>query len=60
MIADPKVVQSVLFDLVKLGKSRGLNGVEMVRSVFLTEELFSVENGLLTPTFKVKRNEAKK
>ena len=60
VLKDEKVSQAVLFDLVKLGKSRQLNGVEMLRGLHLTPELFSVENGLLTPTFKTKRPEAAK
>ncbi|KDN40256.1 acetyl-CoA synthetase-like protein [Tilletiaria anomala UBC 951] len=58
--ADPKVVTSVLRDLVRLGRQRGLNGVEMLRGLHLTPEMFSVENGLITPTFKMKRPEAAK
>lgn len=35
-----------------------LQGFEMVRGLILDHELFSVENDLLTPTFKVKRKQA--
>ncbi len=60
LVSDEKVVQAVLHDLVRLGKSRGLNSIELLRGLHLSAELFSVENGLLTPTFKTKRPEAAK
>ncbi|KDN40254.1 acetyl-CoA synthetase-like protein [Tilletiaria anomala UBC 951] len=60
LCADEKLREAVLLDLVRLGKERGLNGVEMLRGVHLSPELMSVENGLLTPTFKTKRPEASK
>lgn len=50
-----KVNKLVLDDMCKVGKSRGLKSFELPRKVFLSNELFSVENGLLTPTFKSKR-----
>jgi hypothetical protein len=36
-----------------------LKGFEMVKDIRLESTLFSVENDLLTPTFKLKRNVAK-
>ena len=36
-----------------------LQGFEMVRAIILEEELFAVENNLLTPTFKLKRPKLK-
>lgn len=32
-----------------------LQGFEMIKSLYLDPEQFSVENGLMTPTFKLKR-----
>ncbi|KAJ3270900.1 Long chain acyl-CoA synthetase 7 peroxisomal [Blyttiomyces sp. JEL0837] len=43
-----------------VGKKAGLKGFEMVKEVRLVAEAFSVENGILTPTFKVKRADAAK
>ena len=36
----------------------GLHGFEQPAAIKMTPEPFSVENGLLTPTFKVKRPQA--
>lgn len=41
-------------------KNENLTGLEIPKKYFCTNEEFSVENDLLTPTFKLKRNEAKK
>ena len=37
-----------------------VQGYEVVRRVFLEAELFSVENDLLTPSFKLKRPQLQK
>ncbi|KAI9362051.1 hypothetical protein DFJ73DRAFT_813160 [Zopfochytrium polystomum] len=50
--------QLVLNQLVKTGKESKLRGFELVKAVRIVPEQFSLENGLLTPTFKLKRNEA--
>lgn len=35
--------------------ARCLQGFEMVKAIYLEGELFSVDNDLLTPTFKLRR-----
>jgi len=40
-------------------KSNNLNGLEVPKKLHFIEEEFTVENDMLTPTFKLKRNEAK-
>lgn len=50
-----------LTDLIgKTRKTEGLTGLEVPKKFYCTSEEFKVENDLLTPTFKLKRNEAKK
>ena len=56
LIKDPKVMRDVLASMQAVGKAEKLNGFESVRRVLLVDEEFSVENGLLTPTLKVKRH----
>jgi len=51
--------KEILKELETLGRSNGAKGFEVVKNVHLTLEEFSEENGLLTPTKKVKRNEVK-
>jgi hypothetical protein len=57
---DPKVRALILNELLRTAKEQKLRGFEFLRSVALSSELFSVENGLLTPTFKNKRPVLKK
>jgi long-chain acyl-CoA synthetase len=45
-------------EIKRLAKENGLHGFEIPRALHLSQELFSVENGLLTPTFKLKRQQA--
>ncbi|KAI1887575.1 hypothetical protein AGOR_G00191720 [Albula goreensis] len=48
---------SILEDILRLGKEGGLKSFEQVKDITLHPEMFSVQNGLLTPTLKAKRNE---
>ncbi|XP_039114566.1 long chain acyl-CoA synthetase 6, peroxisomal-like [Dioscorea cayenensis subsp. rotundata] len=56
---DQRARAAVLADMDNLGKQAQLRGFEFVKAVTLVLEPFTVENGLLTPTFKVKRPQAK-
>jgi long-chain acyl-CoA synthetase len=57
---DPKVTDAVLREMTNLGRRENLKGYEIPRALKLRAEPFSAENGLLTPTFKMKRPEAAK
>uniref|UniRef100_A0A7N8Y0S8 Long-chain-fatty-acid--CoA ligase n=1 Tax=Mastacembelus armatus TaxID=205130 RepID=A0A7N8Y0S8_9TELE len=51
------VKMAILDDMLRLGKEGGLKSFEQVKAIYIHTELFSVENGLLTPTMKAKSNE---
>ncbi|CAB4381446.1 uncharacterized protein OCT59_028041 [Rhizophagus irregularis] len=53
------VKNHILQTLIKFGKTNDLKGFECVKNIYLTHEQFSTENDLLTPTFKLKRHQAK-
>lgn len=57
---DESVKKHFLKTLVDYGKKDGLKGFENIKALYLDNEAFTVENNLLTPTFKLKRHEAKK
>ncbi|KAF9165083.1 hypothetical protein DFQ26_000631 [Actinomortierella ambigua] len=56
---DPRVRAAVLKELEKAGKAGALRGFEFVKRVYLTMDAFSVENNMMTPTFKVRRPQVK-
>jgi len=47
-------------EIDKLARERKLNSLEKPKQVHISADPFSVENEILTPTFKLKRNVAKK
>ncbi|KAI8615949.1 hypothetical protein BC830DRAFT_242483 [Chytriomyces sp. MP71] len=53
-----KMEDLILADITKTGKEFGLKGFEFVKKIHLDYNGFTMENGLITPTFKLKRNEA--
>ncbi|KAJ8383443.1 hypothetical protein AAFF_G00220390 [Aldrovandia affinis] len=48
---------NILEDILRLGKEGGLKTFEQVKDITLHPEMFSIQNGLLTPTLKAKRTE---
>lgn len=58
---DKRVVTKVMEELNTYGRRMGLNGFELIKGLFLNghvgpmNQIFTVENGMMTPTFKLKR-----
>ena len=50
----------IMAEIQSLGVLRKLNSLEKPKEIHLASEPFSVENDILTPTFKLKRNIARK
>ena len=57
---DSDVQKTILQGLIDHGKKAKLHGFEQVRFIHLSSELFTPENGLLTPSFKAKRDVLRK
>ncbi|XP_076004184.1 long-chain-fatty-acid--CoA ligase 1-like [Genypterus blacodes] len=55
--SDTNVKNAILQDILRLGKEAGLKSFEQVKEIILHPEMFSIQNGLLTPTLKAKRAE---
>ena len=56
----PKLKAAVMAQLTAASKGAKLAGFEMVKKLHLDAEVWTVDNGMLTPTFKSKRNDLKK
>jgi len=46
-------------ELDQIGKANKLSSLERPRDIYVTAEAFSVENDILTPTYKLKRNKGR-
>ncbi|KAG6646024.1 long chain acyl-CoA synthetase 7, peroxisomal-like [Carya illinoinensis] len=56
---DPRARAAVLAEMDDVGREAQLRGFEFAKAVTLVHEPFTLENDLLTPTFKIKRPQAK-
>ncbi|KAL0274718.1 UNVERIFIED_CONTAM: hypothetical protein PYX00_002780 [Menopon gallinae] len=54
-----EIKKLILDDMIAKGKEAGLKSFEQVKDIYLHPDLFSVQNGLLTPTLKSKRPQLK-
>ncbi|KAL2912007.1 medium-chain fatty acid-CoA ligase faa2 [Polyrhizophydium stewartii] len=57
---EPAVKKMILDEIIAAGRRTKLVGYEIPKAIHLVPEQMSVDNGLLTPTFKTKRFEARK
>jgi len=57
---DPAIIKMILDDMNEVGKTNKIRSFESLAAVTLVAEPFSVQNDLLTPTFKIKRPQCKK
>ena len=59
LYASDELKSIVLKDFTRLANENNFNGLEKPKQIMLLEEQFTGDNGLLTPTMKLKRNFAK-
>lgn len=55
---DERVIGAFMKELGKEAKRNGLKGFETIKRIHLTLDPFTVEDGTLTPTFKIRRKDA--
>lgn len=51
----PEVKKEIVVSLKKAGEAANLKGFERLADIYIDHEPFTVENNLITPTFKLKR-----
>jgi len=52
--------KAIIAEMDAKAKEYSLTSLEKIKKVHLTAEPFSVQNDLITPTFKIKRPQARK
>jgi len=56
---DAKFHAAILESFTGLAKANKFSGLEKIKKVHVTKDPFTIENEILTPTMKIKRNIAK-
>ena len=56
MLANADFKKEIMDDIARLARENKLTGLEKPKEIYLTLEAFSIDNDMLTPTFKLKRN----
>ncbi|WMV47699.1 hypothetical protein MTR67_041084 [Solanum verrucosum] len=59
LCTDPRAKAAILKDMDTVGKEAQLRGFEFAKAITLVLEPFTLENNLLTPTYKIKRPQAR-
>lgn len=59
LCSNPEVKQLIMNDMLAWGREAGLKSFEQVKDIHLHPDQFSVQNQLLTPTFKSRRPQIK-
>jgi long-chain acyl-CoA synthetase len=59
LCADPKVVATVMAQMKDVAAKAGLRSFEQAKALYLHPEVWTVESGLITPSFKLKRPQAR-
>ena len=59
LLKDIELKNEIMKDIEELGRLNNLSGLERPKDIYLTSEPFSIENNILTPTMKLKRNVCK-
>jgi long-chain acyl-CoA synthetase len=55
-MGEPEFKKLVIDSIAAIKKEHKLSGLEKPKDIYLTDDAFTIENNLLTPTFKLKRN----
>jgi len=55
LCASAALEKAIFDEMIATGKAQNLQGFELIKKIKLVSDPFTVENGLLTPTFKSKR-----
>lgn len=56
---DPAFKKEIMDEILQLSKEHKLSGLERPKDIILASDPFSIDNDLLTPTFKLKRNKVR-